>query len=84
MMDFFNKNKTINKNHRGGLKKHSIQTAITQLYNKIIQNKENNKSSLILCTDLSSAYDTVDHKLLLKKLDHYGIRERQIIYWEVT
>ena len=73
-MDFFTINNTININHHGGLKKHSTKTAITQIYSKIIQNKETNKSTLLLCTDLSAAYDTVDHELLLKKLDHYGIR----------
>ena len=45
-----------------------------QMYSQIIQNKEQNQTTVVLCTDMSAAYDTVDHEILLKKLTHYGIR----------
>ena len=35
---------------------------------------DNNKFAVGLFVDLQKAFDTVDHNILLDKLDHYGIR----------
>ena len=64
----------LHDNLHGGRKGHSPVTAITQLYNRIQYNNDKNKITVILCTDLGSAFETVDHFVLLKKLEHYGIR----------
>ena len=49
-------------------KKHSVITAKLQLDEYINQNKDKGNKVAVLSTDLSSAYDTVEHKLLLVKL----------------
>ena len=72
--DFLNENKIIHKNHHGGRKKFSTLTAKTQIDHQLLKNYENDKISVVLTTDLSAAYDTIDHKIFLLKLDHYGIR----------
>ena len=53
---------------------HSCQNAITELIGNIQKNLEENKNSIGVFIDLSKAFDTLDHKLLLKKLEIYGIR----------
>ena len=58
----------------GFRKSHSCETAIMELVSSIIKGKEDGFYTLALFIDLSKAFDTVDHKILLDKLDKYGIR----------
>lgn len=41
----------------------------------ISTNTENEEYTVGLFIDLKKAFDSIDHTLLLKKLDRYGIRE---------
>src|SRR5688572_6407553 len=43
-----------------------------------IENIENNEYSIGIFFDLAKAFDTVNHKILLKKLENYGIRGEQL------
>ena len=45
-------------------------------------NWENSKIGVTITTDLSSAYDTIDHITLLKKLRHYGITGESNLLFE--
>ena len=59
----------------GFRKKHSTSHGITHLNEQITKNLEQKKLSAVLFIDLKSAFDTVDHGILLKKLEHFGIRD---------
>ena len=48
---------------------HSTETALLKLYNDLIVSSDSKLSTLLLCLDFSSAFDTVDHSLLLNVLD---------------
>ena len=48
--------------------------AVTDLHNKLLKNIDEDYFSCCIFLDLSKAFDTVNHKLLLKKLHMYGIR----------
>ena len=47
--------------------------ALIQLVNNIASAMVNRESTPGVFLDLSKAFDTIDHHILLNKLDHYGI-----------
>ena len=56
-------------------KGHSTQQAIITLVNKIISCLDNGDLVIGVFIDLKKAFDTVDHKILLKKLYAYSVRD---------
>ena len=54
-------------------KGHSTEHAIAQLVDQSYKSSENNKYIVGIFIDLSKVFDTVDHTILLKKVEIYGI-----------
>ena len=53
---------------------HSCENAISELISTIIKGKEQGLYTLSLFLDLSKAFDSLEHTMMLKKLESYGIR----------
>ena len=53
---------------------HSCESAIGELVGTIVKNKEQRKSTIGVFIDLSKAFDTLNHDMLLMKMEKYGIR----------
>ena len=62
-------------NQFGFLRNHSPYMVLIQLVNNIVSAMDNRESTAGVFLDLSKAFETIDHHILLNKLDHYGIGE---------
>ncbi len=60
---------------------HSTETALLRVTNDIMMNMNRQHVTLLVMLDLSSAVDTVDHDILLRRLNHeFGIKGR-VLEW---
>ena len=60
---------------------HSTETALLKVQNDILCAIDDNKCVALLLLDMSSAFDTVDHRLLLDRLcNRFGFRG-QVLKW---
>ena len=60
----------------------SCEHALLTAQNCLLDNLNKNKISLLLLIDFSKAFDMVDHSILLSKLEHYGIRDKALAWFE--
>ena len=71
---FLEKENVIYKSQYGFRSKHSCKQAISKLLSEIVKNNDRDQITMSVYLDLSKVFDTLDHNLLLCKMDKYGIR----------
>ena len=60
---------------------HSTETAVIRVLNDVIRAADEGKVTALVLLDLSSAFDTVDHTILLNVLERRFLVEGSALAW---
>lgn len=74
LYNFLIKFKRLNSKQFGFARKIGTTDALNSVLDVIYNGIENNRAVIATCIDLSKAFDTVNHEILLQKLDKEGVR----------
>ena len=74
LQSFIDKHSILSDSQYGFRSSCSTSSALIELIEEISTSLDNKKIAIGVFIDLRKAFDTIDHKLLLSKLDHYGVR----------
>ena len=72
--DCLNKFNILSNSQFGFRAKHSTTHAILHLIDKVTNGMDNSEHTLGIFLDFSKAFDSLDHNIILFKLNYYGIR----------
>ena len=71
---YFHQNNLLYSSQYGFKRKHSTELAVLELVDRITQELDKGHKPINIFLDLSNAFDTLDHNILLHKLSYYGIK----------
>lgn len=78
LYDYFTDNNLFFSGQYGFRSRHSTELASVELVDKILDIMKSGEIPISIFMDLSKAFDTLDHNILLHKLDHYGVRNNSL------
>jgi hypothetical protein len=78
LYNYFDTNRLFYIGQHGFRTKHSTETATLEFIDKIMKHLDNGNMPIAIYIDLSKAFDTIDHSILLTKLSFYGIQNASL------
>ena len=75
---FLNMNKLLFSQQSSFRLQHSVLTCLLKCTNDWYRNLEKSEYTAITFIDLKKAFDTVNHDILVPKLEHYGVKNKEI------
>ena len=81
LLSYLKKNKLLTEFQFGFRKQRSTKMAATHLCDQIRREMNNGNMVGAMYLNLSKAFGTVDHDLLIKKLSTYGVSERELAWF---
>mgnify|MGYP003433291688 FL=1 len=73
LLSYLTQNCLLTSQQYGFRENHSTYMALINLVDRVSEEIDNNNVTLGIFLDLSKAFDTIDHAILLNKLNYYGV-----------
>ena len=82
LVNFLSSNDVIHHLQSGNRKFHSTESALLHFTDELLNNMDQRKISVIVLLDLSKAFDSIQHDLMLCKLRKAGVSETACAWFE--
>ena len=82
LYEYFNKNNLLYKSQYGFRTLHSTELASLEINDFIGKDLDSGKLPIRVFLDLSKAFDTLDHKIVLEKLLYHGIKGTELAWFK--
>jgi tetrahydromethanopterin S-methyltransferase subunit G len=79
---YFTDNNLFYQSQYGFRTQHSTELASLEITDIILKDIDNGKLPIGIFLDLSKAFDTLDHNIMLRKLNYYGIKGTELAWFK--